>query len=199
MTHPSSPPAPMTAERLEEIRDEVNQGSHKGVPELFEHIAALTARVATLESELAAARKVEDGEVARLLQCLEFQCARYKNDAKQCPSDCPHWPGGADVVRRLSAALKEAERQVVDWTVRTGRQVERADAAEAKLETVRVALEPFAKLGGPDPTMVRAFPELPEDTVIFKNSGACFTAGDVRRARVALGVTRALQTKDTTP
>ena len=59
MTHPSSPPAPMTAERLYEVREQYRSGRWgDGLPrELFGHIDALTARVAELEQR---ARSAEE-------------------------------------------------------------------------------------------------------------------------------------------
>ena len=104
----------------------------------------------------------------------------------------------------LTARVAELERQVVDWTVRTGRQVERADAtearaqaAEATLETIRLALFPdpehhithharynlegaLADLeaGQNDPTVRRTLQRV---------------AGQIAAAE------HALQTKDTTP
>lgn len=126
MTHPSSPPAPMTAERLEEIRRQYfdPEGYNSTVEELVASHDALTARVA------------------------------------------------------------ELERQVVDWTVRAGRQVERADAAEAKLEQAALIVEGQSV----------AVNHLPPS--IGGNSLATFlTERDFKAANQI----RALQTKDTTP
>lgn len=51
----------------------------------------------------------------------------------------------------------------------------------------RLALEPFAKLGGANDGVMPAFHDLADDVVIYSNSGAVITAGDVRTARQALG------------
>lgn len=84
----------------------------------------------------------------------------------------------------LTARVAELERQVVDWTVRAGRQVERADAAEAKLEQAALIVEGQSV----------AVNHLPPS--IGGNSLATFlTERDFKAANQI----RALQTKDTTP
>lgn len=53
-------------------------------------------------------------------------------------------------------------------------------------DAMRSAAEPFAKLGGGwDVNEPSAYYDLPDDTVIYHNSGACITAGDVRKLRAA--------------
>lgn len=58
----------------------------------------------------------------------------------------------------------------------------------AKVEKLQAALEPFTKLGGPNDGVMPAFHDLEDNVVIYKNSGECVTAGDVRAARNAFGV-----------
>lgn len=53
------------------------------------------------------------------------------------------------------------------------------------------ALEPFAKLGGPNDGVMPAYHDLPDDVVVYNNSGECITAGEVRAAREALGILHA--------
>jgi hypothetical protein len=55
------------------------------------------------------------------------------------------------------------------------------------LAETRKALAPFAAVGGHQDTL-HAFHDLEDDVVVFENSGAYVTAGDVRRARVTLSV-----------
>lgn len=62
MTHPSSPPAPMTAEHLRAIRAELDTYSHRSVTNLIAremcvHIDALTARVSRLLEAVEGAEK----------------------------------------------------------------------------------------------------------------------------------------------
>ena len=56
---------------------------------------------------------------------------------------------------------------------------------------IREALEPFAALGGPNDGVMPAYHDLDDDVVLYANSGRCITAGDVRRARLALGILHA--------
>lgn len=73
--------------------------------------------------------------------------------------------------------------------LRSGRPSLRIDAAEPAadlIETLEAALRPFAKLGGNADGMP-AFHDLDDDVVVFSNSGAAITAGDVRSAREAIG------------
>lgn len=162
-------PAPMTAGRLEQIREwQPTLGSEVmrvTIGELMAHIDALTARVAELEqdktarqswartelerlanvavaandrtqkleAELAAARKVEDGEVRKAIQDLlrpEYASSR-RNEI-------------AILLTRLSAALKEAKAdtyRLAEELVSRNDTIDRLNAqckaAEAKLESAR--------------------------------------------------------------
>ena len=209
---PTPAPAPMTAGRLYEVREQYRSGRWgDGLPrELFGHIDALTARVAELERErqytceqhrdevrkgercvwceLAAARgafdlseserqrlagrinatearKVEDGDVQDAVDWLR--------DRAECSSitldPAPMGPI-ADLLTRLSAALKEAERPPEDgelyrkiqdvldrhsaWIARPSNDVTKAiaivagvwgiryaDAAEARAQAAEAALK----------------------------------------------------------
>lgn len=138
MTHPSSPPALMTAERYSIVRirraqilepvgaQQFAQHTYASdIRALLEQYDALTARVAELEeklervwqeesvalledmeklrTELAVARKVEDGEVASAI--AELNQLGWKGDEGEVGPRC------ADLLTRLFAALKEAERR----------------------------------------------------------------------------------------
>lgn len=227
MTHPSSPPAPMTAERLYEVREQYRSGRWgDGLPrELFGHIDALTARVAELERErqytceqhrdevrkgercvwceLAAARgafdlseserqrlagrinatearKVEDGDVQDAVDWLR--------DRAECSSitldPAPMGPI-ADLLTRLSAALKEWQTLAHGAALECEQQKARAQAAEAKLETARRdALEEAASLAA---EYGRAI-----------SKGLRRSAGPNDTGEQIAESIRALQTKDTT-
>ncbi len=55
--------------------------------------------------------------------------------------------------------------------------------SEDRVMELSTALSRFAALGGPDDGCAAAYNDLDDDAVIYENSGKCFTAGDVRRAR----------------
>ena len=56
-----------------------------------------------------------------------------------------------------------------------------------EVERLKKAVEPFAALGGPNDGIMPAFYDLPDDVIVYSNSGKHITAGDVRAARAALG------------
>lgn len=62
---------------------------------------------------------------------------------------------------------------------------------DEKIASLRAALEPFTKLGGPNDGVMPAYHDLPDDVVVCSNSGECVTAGDVRAARNAFGILHA--------
>lgn len=66
--------------------------------------------------------------------------------------------------------------------------IEQRGAEVAKL---RAALEPFTKLGGPNDGIMPAYHDIPDDIVVYENSGEAITAGDVRAARNAFGILHA--------
>lgn len=68
-----------------------------------------------------------------------------------------------------------------------------AAAGESDVTKLRAALDPFTKLGGPDDGVMPAYHDLEDDVVIYKNSGAAITAGDVRKARDVFGLLHAPQ------
>lgn len=63
--------------------------------------------------------------------------------------------------------------------------------AAKEIASLRSALEPFTRLGGPNDGVMPAFHDLEDDVVIYVNSGQCITAGDVRAARNAFGILHA--------
>lgn len=218
MTHPSSPPAPMTAGKLKSLRETTEgnirsralrglaPGSYATDIALLDHIDALTARVATLEAELAAARKIEDKEVSEFIDWLRLE----QNEPGISAGLAWRYERTQQLLSALSAALKEAERELQSLQETTGgiltraALIARADAAEARaqaaeatLETIRLALFPdpehhithharynlegaLADLeaGQNDPTVRRTLQRV---------------AGQIAAAE------HALQTKDTTP
>lgn len=263
MTHPSSPPAPMTLpERLRAIRFSSNPDDYDAITiEAAAEIDALTARVAELErerqytceqhrdevrkgercvwcelaaargafdlseserqrlagrinateAELAAARKVEDGEVAQMAAALRADCNCADNvDAEQQYDGT--WVGSfsrctscksADLLTRLSAALKEAGQRASDHLRASEilnrhcvRLEARAQAAEATIDAAQghfeflIAMTQLADVNGK--VEVRS-------TGQTKFASEPLATAMAREAFAALVEIRALQTKDTTP
>ena len=193
MTHPSSPQAPMTLpERLRAIRFSSNPDDYDAITiEAAAEIDALTARVAELErqvvdwtvrtgrqveradkaeAELAAARKVEDGEVEKRLKSLAAMHHHLGYSHTLDHVDRENIKKAMDLLTRLSAALKEAERPPEDgelyrkiqdvldrhsaWIARPSNDVTKAiaivagvwgsryaDAAEARAQAAEAKLE----------------------------------------------------------
>lgn len=207
---PTPAPAPMTAERLAEIARAITPYPGK---ELFAYIDALTARVAELEqvlalaqaaansaanraqkaeAELAAARKVENVEIAWLVEWLSAPLF----EGEDAP---PEHQKAADAICKLSAALKEAEekfqcelRRANDYQDNLERVGNHAKDYYAQLETLRKVFAPVFKDFGPewpDGEGLEVVLSQPDDEDGEEGVGAChFTLGQLRRA---------LQTKDT--
>jgi hypothetical protein len=96
-----------------------------------------------------------------------------------------------DYLRRGAALVAMAGDQ--NMALSMNRHAERilsylpAETAQTSSKTVTTqqlaeALKPFAALGGPQDGFP-AYQDLEDDVVVYKNSGECITAGDVRRAR----------------
>lgn len=122
----------MTAERLEQIRGDVRRNaarwSSSAIVEMYfdELLAshdAIAARVAELEAELAAARKVGDDEVAKYVLRVRT-IANHALDPSPARDDLHY---AADLLTRLTA---------------------RALAAEAQLKEAREALRKIANSDG---------------------------------------------------
>lgn len=193
MTTPTPAPA-MTAKRLAEIARAITPYPGK---ELFAYIDALTARVAELErerdargeefatalaglqSELAAARKVEDEEVKRWVSNLQ---AAGGNQGTFTESERLRYRTLADLLTRLSTALKEAER------VKSAALEEATHARNAAVVARRDALEEAAARCDAIAQKVFEIRMLSEDMRGF----------DIQPAGCAAAI-RTLQTKDTTP
>lgn len=99
MTHPSSPPAPMTAERLTHIQanwrsapDRAAGGAATIVNELLVHIDALTARVAELERDLATVMSDYSQIIAKQddeIEAAEAKLESARRDAlEEAASEC---------------------------------------------------------------------------------------------------------------
>jgi hypothetical protein len=117
-----------------------------------------------------------------------------------------------DYLRRGAALVAMAGDQ--NMALSMNRHAERilsylpAETAQTSSKTVTTqqlaeALKPFAALGGPQDGFP-AYQDLEDDVVVYKNSGECITAGDVRRARdlmhmVARWQRRAVETSETHP
>lgn len=151
-------------------------------------VAAMASELRVLTAELAAARKVEDGEVNRWVRNLRGAGANQESFPE---SERLRYRTLADLLTRLSAALKEAERaeeRMRDALIAEQRDrgawANRAQAAEAKLEQAALIVEGQSV----------AVNHLPPN--IGGNSLATFlTERDFKAANQI----RALQTKDTTP
>jgi len=85
-------------------------------------------------------------------------------------------------IKAMNSFRYQNTRREMSRAIRAYLRASSPDGAPA----VREALEPFASLGGPRGSTMAAYHDLPADTVIYENSGAVITAGDVRRARSAL-------------
>lgn len=129
-------PAPMTAEEVERILDVPKLRGSDGRwfvalyadkrEALRGHIDAQDARIAELECELNARKPPEEGEVAVAIEAI-LKCELTRDEAH----------AAADLLTRLSAALKEAERRERANLDNAMRMADIAEKAEAKLETAR--------------------------------------------------------------
>lgn len=142
-----------------------NFGYAEALEEIEDAVSSLKA-VAALRSQPAMPRELSDDDLMKLF----YKTGLAKRSVSMITTD---WKDGIDIDRPSYYA-----RRLVDAIL---------SLPAAPANGGREALEPFAKLGGPNDGILPAFHDLADDVVICENSGAYVTAGDVREARRAIG------------